>query len=202
MIVSPHQESREGQARVLRKAPLTGSLTNDVRVCAETVESEVGLSPLALSDAVWEAREAPADGERRRRPLDGLPRLGVFAGGEFDHETAVEFLGAFPRGGVEMADCGIRGSAAQSHLPSPESQRKHEARSWSDAPFPVSLDEEVPAIGGQLEAVLPDGAGLGARAGVVEPQFAGRTVELGHEPIRENPTEGQGGARHDDAHLE
>ena len=155
-----------------------------------------------LATAVWQAHEAPADGERCWWPLDGLPRLGVFAGGELDEEAAVGLVGACPRGGAEIAGGSICGSAVQSHLPAPETQREHEARSWSNAPFAVGLDEEVPAVGAELEAVVSDADYLGSRARVVEPQLAGGTVELSHEPIREDPAEGQAGARHDDAHLE
>jgi hypothetical protein len=45
---------------------------------------------------MWQAHEAPADGERCRRPIDGLPRLGILADGEFDKEAAVERVGACP----------------------------------------------------------------------------------------------------------
>src|SRR5258705_10741474 len=110
------------------------------------------------SIAVCQALEAPADSEWCRRPLYGLPRLGIFAGGELDEEAAAELVGACPRGGVEMADTGIRGSAAQFHLPAPELQREHEARPWSDPPFAVDLDEEIPAVGAELQAVVSDAA--------------------------------------------
>ncbi len=129
---------------------------------------------------MWQALEAPADGERCRRPLDSLPRIGILAGGEFDEEATAELVGACPRGGAEIAGGAICGSAAQSHLPAPESQREHEARLWSDPPSAVGLDEEVPTIGAELEAVVSDAADLGATAPMVEPQLA----------------------RHDDAHLE
>jgi hypothetical protein len=142
------------------------------------------------------------DGERCRRPIDGLPRLGIFAGGELDKEATVELVGAYPRDGVEITDGGIRGSAAQSHPLAPETQREHEARPGSDATFAVGLDEEVPAVGPKLEAVVFNAADLGATARVVETQLAGRTVEPLHERIREDPAEGQGEARHDDVHLE
>jgi hypothetical protein len=151
---------------------------------------------------VWRAHEAPADGERCRRPLDGLPRLGILAGGEFDEEAAAELVGACPRGGAEIAGGTICGLAAQSHLPAPKTQREHEARLWSDPPFAVGLNEEVPTVGSELDAVVADAADLGATTRVVEPQLAGGTVELLHERIRENPAEGQAQARHDDAHLE
>ncbi len=157
---------------------------------------------MGSSDGRVAAHEAPADGERCRRPLDSLPRLGILAGGEFDEEAAAEIVGACPRGGAELADTGIRRSAVQSHPPAPETQREHEVRSWSDAPFAVGLDGEIPAVGPELEAVVFDAADLGATARVVEPQLAGRTVELLHERIREDSAEGQAGARHDDAHLE
>src|SRR5258705_7231882 len=133
--------------------------------------------------------EAPADGERCRRPLDSLPRLGILAGGEFDEEAAVKLVGACPRGGAEITGGGICGSAAQSHLPAPESQREHEARPWSDPPFAVGLDEEVPSVGSELDAVVSDAADLCATARMVEPQLAGGTVELSHDPIREDPGE-------------
>jgi len=151
---------------------------------------------------VGRARETPADGERCRRPVGSLPRLGILAGGEFDEEAAVELVGACPRGGAEIAGGPICGSAVQSQPPAPETQREHEVRPWSDPPFAVSLDEEIPAVGGELEAVVFDADDLGARARVVEPQLAGGTVELSYEPIRKDPAEGQAGARHDDAHLE
>ena len=67
--------------------------------------------PWALATAVWQTHEAPADGERCRRPIDSLPRLGILAGGEFDEEAAVEFVGAGPRGGAEKAGGTICGSA-------------------------------------------------------------------------------------------
>ena len=66
----------------------------------------------ALATAGWQVHETPAEGERCRRPIDGLPRLGIFAGGELDEEAAAEIVGACSRGGVELADAGIRGSAA------------------------------------------------------------------------------------------
>jgi hypothetical protein len=45
-------------------------------------------------------------GMRRRcwRPFEGLPRLDVFAGGEFDEEVAAELVGVYRRGGAEIAD--------------------------------------------------------------------------------------------------
>ena len=132
----------------------------------------MGGLPWALATAVWHALEAPVDGERCWRPLDDLPRLGIFAGGEFDEEAAVELVGACPRGGAEIAGGTICGSAAQSHLPAPETQREHEVSPWSDPPFAVGLDEEVPAVGAELEAVVSDAADLGATARVVEPQLA------------------------------
>lgn len=146
--------------------------------------------------------EAPADGERRRRPIDGLPRLGILASGEFDDEAAAELVGAGPRRGVEIAGGTICGSAAQSHLPAPESQREHEVRTRSDPPFAVGLDEEVPTVGPELDAVVFDAADLSATACVVEPQLAGGTVKFPHEPIREDSGEGAGQPWHDDAHLE
>ena len=155
-----------------------------------------------LATARWQAREAPANGKRRRRPLDSLPRLGILAGGEFDEEAAAEFIGACPRVGAEIAVGTICGSAVQSHLPAPETRRKHEMRHWRDPSFDVGLDEEFPAIGAELEAVVSAPADLGARARVVEPQLAGGKVVLSHEPIREDPAEGQAAARHDDVHLE
>ncbi|MDT4965668.1 MAG: hypothetical protein QOJ64_405 [Acidobacteriota bacterium] len=146
--------------------------------------------------------EAPADGERRRRPVGGLSRIGIRTGGEFDEEAAAELVGACPGSGAEIAGGNIRGSAVQSHLPAPETEREHEVRPWSDPPFAVGLDEEVPAVGGELEAVGFGAANPGATARVVEPQFTRGTVKLFHEPIREDPAEGQAGARHDDAHIE
>ena len=151
---------------------------------------------------MWRAHEAPADGERCRRPVGSLPRLGILAGGEFDEEAAAELVGACPRGGAEIAGGTIGGSAVQSHLPAPETRREHEMRPWRDPPLAVGLDEEFPAVGVELEAVVSDAADLGTTARVVEPQLAGGKVVLLHEPIREDPAEGQAAARHDDAHLE
>jgi hypothetical protein len=45
---------------------------------------------VVISAGLTRAREVPADGERRRRPIDGLPRFGILAGGEFDEEAAGE----------------------------------------------------------------------------------------------------------------
>ena len=94
----------------------------------------------ALATALLEPLEAPADGERCRRPVGSLPRLGILAGGEFDEEAAVELIGACSRGGVERTSGRICGSVAQSHLSAPETQREHEVRPWSDAPFAVGLN--------------------------------------------------------------
>ena len=151
---------------------------------------------------MWRSDKAPADTERCRRPIDGLPRFGIFAGGKFDEEVAAELVGACPRAGAEIAGGTICGLAVQSHLPAPKTCREHEVRPWSDPPFAVGLDEEFPAVGAELEAVVFDAADLGARARVVEPQFAGGSVELLHEPIREDPAEGQAAAWHDNVHLE
>jgi hypothetical protein len=46
----------------------------------------------ALATHLWQALEAPADGERRLRPIYDLPRLGIFAGGEFDEEAAAKHV--------------------------------------------------------------------------------------------------------------
>ena len=48
----------------------------------------------ALAKALCRTHEASTDRERRRRPIDGLPRFGILAGGELDEEVADE------RGGV------------------------------------------------------------------------------------------------------
>jgi hypothetical protein len=90
--------------------------------------------------------------------------------------AAALLVGACPRGGAEIAGGTICGSAAQPHLPASETQREHEVRPWSDAPFAVGLDQEVPAVGAELDAVVSDAADLGATARVVEPQLAGGTV--------------------------
>ena len=86
---------------------------------------------------LWQAREAPTDGERSRRPLDDPPRLSIFASGKFDEEVAVEFVGSCPRGGAEVAGGLIRRSAAQRPLLFRELHREHEARLWSNSPFAV-----------------------------------------------------------------
>jgi hypothetical protein len=82
-------------------------------------------------------------------------------------EAAVEFIGRCPPGGVEIADGRICRSAAQTHLPAPDGERVHEARPWSDPPCFVGLDGEVPAVGAELEAVVPDVADLGTTAHVI-----------------------------------
>ena len=151
---------------------------------------------------MWLAHEAPADGERCRRPLNSLPRVGILAGGEFDEEAADELVGAGALAGAEIAAGAICGLAAQSHLPAPQSQREHEARPWCDPAFAVSLDQEIPTVGAEFDAVVSDAADPGSTAPVVEPQLAGGAVELAHERIGENPAEGSGQPRHNDAHLE
>ena len=121
---------------------------------------------------MWQAREASPDGERRRRPFNDLPRLGIFAGGKLDQEAAVEHFGAGARGGLEIAGGPISWSAAQRSLPFREQDREHEACPWSDPTFAVDLEQEIPAVGAEFEAVLSDAADPGARARVVEPQLA------------------------------
>ena len=155
-----------------------------------------------LTTAGWQVRETPADGERCRRPLDSLSRFSIFAVGEFDEEAAVELAGACPRGGVERAGGTICGPAIQPHVPAPESQRKHEVRSWTDPPFAVGLNEEVPAIGAELKPVGSNAAYSGARARMIEPQLAGGTVHLLYDPIREDPAEGPSQPGYDNSHLE
>lgn len=154
-----------------------------------------------LAAVVWGGDEPPADSERSRRPVGSLTRLGILAAGEFDEEAAAKLVGVWPRDGVNIALGRIGGLAVQFHLPAPESQRKQESRRWSDAPFAVSRDDEVQTFGKEIETVGFN-ADLGAGAGVVEPHFAGSTVQLFHEPIRKDATEWQTGARHDDAHIE
>ena len=132
------------------------------------VSLELELDRLSL----WQAREASPNGERRRRPLDDLPRLGIFAGGELDEEAAIEHVGAGPRGGVEIAGGPIPWSAAQRPLSFREQDREHEACPWSEPTFAVGFEQEVPAIGAEFEVVLTDHPDPGARACLVEPQLA------------------------------
>jgi hypothetical protein len=101
---------------------------------------------------VGRAHEAPADGERRRRPIGGLLRFGILAGGELDEEAAAELVGSGSRAGAEIAGSTICGSAAQSQMLTPECQREHEACRWSDPPFAVGLDKKIPAIGAEFNA--------------------------------------------------
>jgi hypothetical protein len=112
-------------------------------------------------------------GMRRRcwRPFEDLPRLDVFAGGEFDEGVAAELVGICRRGGAEIAD-----------VPVP----RLDAAPPSYPPFAVDLDGEIPALGPELEPVVPDQANRTATARVVERQFIGRD-----EP--EEPAEGPGG---------
>ena len=131
-----------------------------------------GCSPDRYRWPKWQAREASPDGERRWRPLNDLPRLGIFAGGKLDQEAAVEHVGAGPRSGLEIAGGTISWSAAQRPLPFREQDREDEACPWSDATFAVGLEQEVPAVGAKFEAVLSDAADPRASARVVEPQLA------------------------------
>lgn len=167
---------------------------------ASFASSAVSLKLLAT--AMCQAHEDPADSERCGRPVGSLTRLGILASGEFDEEAAADLVGACSRCGAEKARGTICGSAVQSHLPATEASREDEMCRWSDPPFAVRLDDEFPAVGTELEAVLFNAADPGARARVVEPQLARGQVVLLHERIRENPTEGQAAARHDDAHVE
>jgi len=148
------------------------------------------------------AREAPAEGEWRRRPIDGLFRVGILADGEFDEEAAAEIVRACPRGGAEIAVGTICRPAIQSHLSAPKTRRKNEMRPRSDPPFAISLDQEFPAVGVELDAIVSDAADPGARTRVVEPQLARGKVMLLHDPIRKDAEEGQAAARHDDLYLE
>lgn len=150
---------------------------------------------------MWQPLETPADSERRRRPLDDLPRLDILAGGELDEEAAVKLVGTCPRGGAEIAGGPVCGSAAQRPLPFRELHRVDKARPWSDPLFAVGLDEEVPAVGAEREAVVFDAADLGATARVVKPPLAAR-LQLLLERGREEPEEGPGEARLHDMHRE
>ena len=119
----------------------------------------------------WQSLESPADSERCWRPLDDLPRLGILAGGEFDEEASVERAGACLYGVVEIAHGLVCGSAAQRPLPFRQFDGEHEARPRSDPSLAVYLDEEVPAIGAEFKAVVPDAAAPGTTARVVERRF-------------------------------
>lgn len=159
-----------------------------------------------------EPAEAAANGERRGRPLKRLPRLDILAGGELSQEVAAELVSACRRSDAERAGIHsidvhrthhapakrvvIRGSAAQRHGPAPAFQptREHEARPRSKLPLAVDLEEELPALGLEFEAVVPDQANGSATARVVERQFIGR-----NEP--EEPSEESGGERPLDMHL-
>lgn len=74
------------------------------------------------------ADEAPADRERCRWPVGALPRLGILAVGERDEEAAAELVGAYPRGGAEIAGGTIGWAAVESQPRASETQRKHEVR--------------------------------------------------------------------------
>ena len=130
------------------------------------------------------ARDGPAaapqsfhGGERCRRPRDVLPRLDILAGGQLDDEAAIHLAGSLRRGGLERASGPICWSATQAQLSFCELDREQETRSWSDPPFVVGHDEEVPAFGAELEAIVFDAADFGAGAQVIEPQFIGREPE-------------------------
>ena len=61
------------------------------------------IAPWSLATPLGQAREAPADDERSRRSICGFPRLGIFAGGERDHEAAAEIIKAWARVRLEIA---------------------------------------------------------------------------------------------------
>ena len=178
-----------------------GSNATRPRDARNGLRSAPGPEPLGgLATAVWQPFEAPVDGERCRRPLDGLPRLDIHAGGELDEKAAVNLVGACPRGGEERTGGPICGPAAQTPPLFCEHYREHEVRSWSDPPFVVGLDDQLPAVRAEFEVVVFDAADLRATAGVVEPQIF-VPEELRLEFGREDSEERTGGAWLNDLNL-
>jgi hypothetical protein len=88
----------------------------------------------ALATALCKTREAAADGEECRGPLDGLPRVGFCAVGEFDEELAVELVGACPRCCVETAHARSAGRQLSLTCLPPRASGKRIAAELSTAP--------------------------------------------------------------------
>ena len=155
----------------------------------------------SLGLATWQALETPANGERCWRPFDDLPRLGIFAGGEFNEEATVESVGNGPRGSGEVAGGSVCGPAAQHPLLFRQYHCIHKVRPWSDLPLAVGLNQKGPAIGAEFKAVGADTADFNARVRVVEAQFAA-CFQLLFEFGREDAKEGPGKTRFHDPKLE